>query len=99
MTSPAPIAAPDVLRYVDAFGVAWLRGRFWIVAGSPLLPAQCLSATLLSRYVEPHPLPPTPEDVEHLISELEPAILPAQRFRFIIQSTILRATAREYYAA
>lgn len=96
MPSPHP-TAPD-LSYCDAFGILWSRGSVWLAAGSPLNRQPHVARPLIDTYEDPFPLPPTPEDLEIILDELGLRLPVADALGFQVESALLRAAARCYYA-
>jgi len=96
--APHAPAAFGVLTYCNTYGISWGRGQFRVAAHSPLRASNRTAALLLALYTEPHPFPPTPEEVETLLFEIEETVPARDIFNFTVQAVILRATAREYYA-
>lgn len=97
MAVHAPVAL-GALAYSDTYGISWVRGQFRVASHSPLRASTRSAAQLLVLYTEPHPLPPTPEEVETLLLEIEQTVPARDIISFTVQAVILRATAREYYA-
>lgn len=98
-TALVPLPAYRVLSFSDAYGISWARGQFRVAARSPLRSSTRKAARLIALYSEAQPLPPTPEEVETLLLEIEDTVPAADLFNFVVQGVILRATAREYFAA
>lgn len=79
-------------------GVFWTFGDFWLAHGSPLNPRPGRYVHLLDCYDGPGRLPPTLEEIERMLSVLEMVVVAEEQKNFAVQSAVLRATAREYFA-
>lgn len=87
-----------VLSYCDAFGIHWQQGAIWLAPGSPVNARPRAPMRLLDAYEEAIPLPPTPEDLALVLSELAVRIPPNDAQEFELHAAVLRATAQDYYA-
>ena|SRR5690349_21412410 len=83
--------------YCEAFGISWRGHQIWLAAGSPLNPCPRAPLPLVLAYDHVHPMPPTPEDIATIVSELAGRIRAEDSAEFDIYAALLRATARDYY--